>query len=485
MATKLVNGIPVPTIPVNLLQDEPSKVDPNELQKELNQIGLTCAHTLPKNLEQYIQETVNTFKDGVVQSYGFFEFSGLSSNEYKAIDTCSVGLNDIAADLSDIHGNWKPSDTPPYKAELSAIGFPAHFDALLASGYFSGTKTENNYSGTESTVDAIKSQFSELAVNIASTMVGGLDKDTMQATFDKIIAPVPESDDYDSGDQNRSIYLLENYNPASHECDALGVINVEWHLKISSYKDKKKKKHRYSLDITARNVLYNDINTLEADYQRVITMLKDKMFFKNAMAIPVPSNIEIFDTLPPANAATFNLGLPLEQQSSDYVDVIILSHADLQNIGSIDNTSSDCASSYSKSVTKGFTFSMGQKISSEFTYSLDAIISKASIKVGLELSFNEQWNSSVVETVTFNVPAGKKAFFYQGYTMANILRMNCKSCTFSYVSNAKMLSPTVVTSNIPLEGTVAVEHKRSILKSNANGDKPLWLKMADMAVIRN
>jgi hypothetical protein len=481
MSTKLANGIPTPVIQLSLIKDEPSKVDPNELQKELNQIGLTCEHTLPENLKKYIKETVDTFSDGSVQSYGFFKFDGLASNNYGATDTCSIGLNDIVEDLTDIHANWKPTDKPYFKAELSAIGFPEHFDALLKTGFFTGVKVNNTYSGTKSTVEAIKSLFTETALNISSTMVNGLDKDTMEATFNKIIAPTPESDDYDSGVQNRSLYLIENYNPKIEQCDALGVMNIEWRLRISSYKDKKTKKHKYSLEITVRNVTYSSIDTLKADYNRVISMLKDKIFFKNVKAIPVPSGVEIFDTLPPANATTFDMGLPLEQESSDYVDVIILSHADLQSIGSIDNSTSDCAASYSKSVTKGFTFSMGQKISSEFTFDLNAIIEKASVKVGLELSFNEQWNTSVVETVNFNVPAGKKAFFYQGYTMASILRMDCKKCTFSYVSTAKMLTPTIVTSDKPLDGPAKVENKRALLKSNANGEKPLWLRMASIS----
>lgn len=205
------------------------------------------------------------------------------------------------------------------------------------------------------------------------------------------------------------------------------------------------------------------------------------MFFANARAIPVPSTIEIFNTLPVACSDTFNQGLPVVQTCGDYMDVIILSHAGFQNIGSLDNTSSSCTSSYSKSVTKGFTFSTGQKISSQFEFDLDAIIATAKVSVGIEIPFNEEWSNSATETVNFEVPGGKQAFLYQGYTAANILRMNCKTAQFAYVDSARMLTSALITSGTPIIGDVKLEHKRTMLRANVNGEKPLWLKMNDIA----
>jgi hypothetical protein len=474
-------GIPVPVISINLNPDSPSKVTVDALKKELADIGLTCKHTEPENLAGYIREVVNGFTNGKVQSLKFFEYKGLKQNDYGTCDTSLLEISDVVHDITDIRGNWTPQDNVPRKTQLAAIGYPDHFDKLAATGFFAGHSSGQTYMGI-GTVSALKTQFANISANISATMVKGLDKETMEAVFVNTIKPVdPESKDYKPGRQNRSIFILENYNDKTKECDALGVVNVEWNIVINNYRRKSKEGgdyNTYNLDIKVRTVLYNDLASVDADFARLQALLKDKMFFTNALAIPVPSPIHLFDSLPPETSDTFAQGIPLDQTASDYMDVIILHQGDLQNVGCLDNTKSDASTVYSKSITSGFTFTAGQKVSISMKFSLDALIAKSELSVGLEISFTEQWNNSQTETLSFSVPAGKKAFLYQGYVGSSILRFNIPKMTYKYIEHAKFLSNLVVTTNTALEGNPAkITLKRSPLIAGKEGKLPLWLRL--------
>lgn len=472
-------------IPIVLNPSTPSVVDSRELSKELHNIGLTCELAAPEQLEQYIQETVADFPKGLVESFGYSTFANmLQARDYGQIDMGLVRTDKLYQNLSDISGNWAPSDSAlGYNTQLQTVVFPEHFDRLYDTGQFIGVKQSEQYDGFESTVSAIKQQFSLLARNISSVVVSNLDADAMQAAFVNIISPVDESMvDYDPGVQNRTLFLVEGYHPATSGqpacADAIGALNVEWHLKIERYKEKKKKecKH-YILSITVRAVLYDNEKSLQADCNRVLATLKNKLFFRDVAAIPLSTGVEIFDSLPPANADTFNRGLPLAQTENDYMDVVVLNRADLQDIGVIDNTQSDAECTYEKSVTRGFTFSSTQTIAAGLEYEAGALLVKSKLSVSLELSFDESWDKTETETVSFTVPAGKRAYLYQGYTNANILRMDCRNCTFRYVDTGRALTPIVLTSKEPLTDDVQVKNLRSE-SCVANGPELLWMCMS-------
>jgi hypothetical protein len=474
----IVTGIPIPTIPVSLGTDSPSKVLPEDLKKELTAIGLTCPDSNVDKLDGYIQDVVHEFVEGAVQSFGFFEYEGIDAASYGVCDTSCLELEDVINNL-DIHGNWVPTDTPPRKSEIVAIGYPDHFDKLLATGFFSGQKSGQSYSGI-GTVKALRDQFVRIADNVSATLVNKLDAAAMEAAFVNTIKAVdPSSSNYVPGWQNRSICIIENYNPAMKECDGLGVLNVQWYIKVNNYKEKKGGGGQtYDLTVVVRAVLYGSLEDVDADFRRLTAFAKDKLFFLNTFAIPVPSPIQLFDTLPVADENAFIHGIPLEQNNGDYMDVIILYKGDLQNIGCLDNTKSDCSTTYSKSVTSGFTFTAGQKISVGMKFSLDALIAKSELTVGLEISFSEQWNNSQTETLSFSVPAGKRAFLYQGYVGSSILRFSLTDYTYEYVEHAEFLSNLVVTSSTALEGIPArATLNRSPLTVGKNGKLPLWLRI--------
>lgn len=464
-----MNPIPVPRVQVYLTEDSPSKITPEELQKELSGIGLSCKLARIENLKCYIKDTLQMFPDGTVQGYKICRYNPVEISEFIQNGCTRKLLSEVITD-EDIHANWKPTDTCPYMAQLAAVGFPEHFD-YLKNNYktFAGVKSSNTYKKNDTTVDAIKTQFVEIATNISSILINDMDKSLLEASLTKIIAPIdPGESDYDSGIQNRSIFLVNGYDPSTSTCESIGVLNVEYHLFIKNYKEKKSAHQTYHLDVTVRTSLYNDITQLMNEVMFIQAHLKGKMFFKGN--IPFSTDIEIFESLPPANNNTFIKSLPLEQTENDIISVMVCYCPDLNNVGIIDNTGSDGSATYSKTITSGFSFTTGQKISAGAKYAAGALFTKAEFNVNLEISFTEQWNNSQSETITFSVPKGSKAYLYQGMLNCALLEYNIKTFTFEYKEMGVFQTNLIQTSPKPI-GSAAPKFTAPVLTSDT---PPLW-----------
>ncbi|HWV46313.1 MAG TPA: hypothetical protein VN039_09905 [Nitrospira sp.] len=125
--------------------------------------------------------------------------------------------------------------------------------------------------------------------------------------------------------------------------------------------------------------------------------------------------------------------------------------SDVQNIGSIDNTNSATTTTYASSVTSGFTFSTSQTISAEASFEASAEVVKVGFKVGLSISFTEQWSSSQTTEFSFSVPGGKRAFTYQGYLLSRILRYDPSTDNYTYLSEvARFVTNILSPSEVPL-----------------------------------
>jgi hypothetical protein len=484
---------PVPTQQFDISLDSatPTPLDPNQLSQNLANIGLTCQLASPDNCVKYIGEVRKGLSTGNLKSWAYSQVNEVNSDDLGKINTSDLKLSDIFKDLG-ITGNYIPAATSPYQQQLYIVGAPSHFDFLFAHGHdtgtFGGVKVEHPSSGNSSTVDAIKQLFGTTGADMISALPIGLDKDATEAAFNNLLGPVQLiNGNYDSwvgtdGKQHhencvRSILLTNNYDPDGKTCDGIGVINIDWHLTIKDISNKKNQTFNYNLNVIIRAVVYSDPNALLADVAKISTTLKDKLFFRDAYTFPVPSQIQIFPTLPPANADTFNCGIPIEQTSGDYNDVIILSYGDLESIGVLDNSKSNGAVSYSKTVTSGFTFSMGQKIAAGFSYEVNAGIAKSGVNLNLELSFNETWDESTSETVQFDAPANTTVYMYQGVTKASVLRLHTSTLKLEYISSAQMKSPCVVATDKPLTGKAVVTNKHQDIIDIQNGKLPLFMKI--------
>jgi hypothetical protein len=198
----------------------------------------------------------------------------------------------------------------------------------------------------------------------------------------------------------------------------------------------------------SRAILYTTLADMYRDYFRVVGHLKSRLF---VTAIPPrPEKLKVFDHLPPPCYDSFIHGLPVMSQSSEYVDMIILYNGDIHRLYEMDNTESGAASTFTKSVTEGFTFSSQQTLSAELSFEAGFDIVKVGFKMSVSVSFTEQWNKTVTETVSFTVPAGEWAFAYQAYINTAILRYTPEDNSYTYMGKAKFLTPSLKTTKTPI-----------------------------------
>jgi hypothetical protein len=419
---KAPQEIPQRKVAVDLKSQEPSQLTVESIEKQLHNLGLKCEHTKPEILKKYKDEVEGMIPDGKSQTYGIQRPTVSKNGEttYRSLylnrDAPYAGLEDTA------NGEWTPSASGlGYMSELSTVIHPGNFQFLKDNkADFAGHKSAERITQQRlATVEAVKSLFVQVGIEASASLVNGIDKTSLNSVLSNAIAPLSEGDvqDYDESD-SRVIYLVDNYNPETKEADAIGVLGIDWKLRIVDYKEKKKNpEHDTTLTISTRSVLYDKLSALNEDVLYVKSHMKDSIF----SFIPPKGKLKIFDTLPAANEETFLQGLPVIAKD-DYTEVIIMYAPNLQSLGSIDSTLSTADISYSKTVTSGFTFEMGQKLTVGAEFEAGVIFAKGKVSVSMELSFTEQWNESTSETTTFSSTAGESCYMYQGYLLSRKLR---------------------------------------------------------------
>jgi len=435
--------IPRKRIPVSLASATPTPLTVDALKKQLTDIGLTCPDSEKSKLEEYITQVQRQIPVGAVETFAILKPAEPGENLYTGMVT----------DLAEASiGNWEPDSTGfGYATVLEYIQYAAHFDWLLANkpGFTGILNNPPTYSGRFDTIDGVKQMFLAVATDASSTLIKGLDKASIESVLSNAIAPLTDrnAQNYAPGPNSRVIFLVENYDPVTQEADGIGVLTVWWDLQIKDYKEKKDSpKHDTTLTVRARSVLYSSLDDMNADFLAAETHFKENAF----CGIPRPgTKVTIFPARPPATAETFKQSLP-KIATEDELQVIVLFAPNLQNVGCIDNSNSDTTTDYSKSVTSGFTFSTSQTLSVEASFEASAEVVKAGFKVGLSVSFTEQWSTSTEETINFSVPAGKKAYTYQGYMLASLLSYDAKTGAYKYKDTAQFLTNVLATSAVPL-----------------------------------
>jgi hypothetical protein len=164
---------------------------------------------------------------------------------------------------------------------------------------------------------------------------------------------------------------------------------------------------------------------------------------------PSSSTIKVFPKLPPANEDTFQNSLIINS-TEQYVEAAVLYYPDLQNVGVLDNTASEASSSYSKTVTTGFSFTASQSVNISTTVGVNIEIVTASFTFGISISFSETTSKSTAVTIQADVPAGKKAFIYQGTLNTIVLRSDNTTGQFHYGAAGRYLTEGLTTSAAPL-----------------------------------
>jgi len=264
---------------MNLTQTTPTPFTTEDMKKQLENVGLDCDQVTHENLASQISTVSNVLPNGAVQAMSIYSPKAhptqLAANA--AADDANIrkNLNKIADghwDLAtDDHVNFSK-----YEQALHSITHKAYFDWLVAndSGFIGSATGPTEYKGNYSNAAAIQKLFEENAVAASATVVKGIDKASMLATMTNAIAPLTDAalSNYDQTN-SRFVTLVENYNYNTKEFDAVGAVQIDWHLKIKDYKRKDKDggdTHPTDLTISARSALYNDWDSIKDDYNKLV-----------------------------------------------------------------------------------------------------------------------------------------------------------------------------------------------------------------------
>ncbi len=453
-------GIHIDRIPIALNECLATKLEAEELTKQLNDLGLYCSETYGEKLKRNIEEVMAKIGLGNLTTFGVYKDGGKICMEQlpdnalasiSSIDALDMVLNERFQKTAD--GPWEEGAVGKFKAELLVIQEIDNYNYLKehARDFPYAEEPKKEIKGQASTVEAIKEMFTKAAATCTAATVQGIDRVTLNATFSNALVGLNESafeKDYDVTN-NRVVTLLYNYDPEKGECDGVGIVTCDWRLRIRNYKEKKQEpRHETILSISARSVLYEDIRTLDAHYAMVMTRTKGASCLLDH-SIPIVSEVKVYDFRPAADRDTFIHSLPCITDT-EYAEVIVFYSADLQKVGFIDNTLSETETTYSKSLTSGFATQTTVGISAEVNFEINAAVCKAGAKFGFNVSLTDQWSRSQTETISFRVPAGERAFLYQVTILCARLRLDTKTGKYSYIEYGKFLTDAYKTSEKPL-----------------------------------
>ena len=170
-------------------------------------------------------------------------------------------------------------------------------------------------------------------------------------------------------------------------------------------------------------------------------------------AFPVKTKkVEIFKSKPPACADTFMKSMYLQPQTN-YIDTVVLYSADMNLLQILDNSESAATTTYQKSISKGFTFTVSEAISAGVEFEASFIVATSKISIQVTISFSESWTTTVTETHTCTVGPHEKAFFYQGTVKAAIMRYDTEHMKFRYLGNqntGKYETNIIKTTSVPI-----------------------------------
>lgn len=427
-------------LPISLKKTTPDPMTPDALRAELEAMGLACDQITDDSLNQYIAEVRDNLPKGKVQT---FRITKASHAAYEATENGNWDVVD-AAEMS----YWGPI--------LATIVEKNNFDLLTAANLqppFCGVEVEEVSYDDTPTEEAVMLAFVDIATAASAGLVEGLDEADMEAALTNVIkAQDIELDDYYYAD-DRLFYLMEDYDPTAEEAGGLGAETIDWTISVEDYRNKSKDDpdNQSIINVACRTVLYGEGATILRDYQYVMNQAKahPRMTKATDRGIPVPSTpeLKVYDDLPAPNLDTFIHSMPAVEHS-DYQDVTVLYLPELVNVACLDNTQSAASSDFSVTLSVGFTNT--NSVSFGFGASMGVGIDflNTEFHYDAELSVTNQYAVTAEEKARTVVPAGEKAFIYQGRILTKTLRYHAGNQTYEYTNtdDGEFLTKVYVTS---------------------------------------
>jgi hypothetical protein len=453
-------------VAIALRDTTPTVITPQSLSQQFNNIGLKCPASQPDKLEPLIREVRNTFRSSVNDS---FLIDQLDQDPYGPIvrfksarksDYLQTVANDVFSSIA----------SGPFGPEPSALEVATDL-AIVADNFDFLAENFNLFTGVTSNPPAYREQqtateaFRTLYVNLgnvtASTVIGNLDRLSLEAALSNIIVPGDplNSQDYDTTN-NRFIAFVNNYNVTTQDAAAFGFVYVEWHFVVKDFKrmhgidggpelPEKDYYHNTYLNIAARAITYSNVETLQNHVNFVIHTRAPRV--SHLLEITPKYEFKVFNNLPHPGPEAFHSGVPLVG-STTRVTSIVFYGANTVLIGSHDNIDSKASTSYTITTTTGFTFAMTQQISQETKVKAGVVFAKAGFKVTMSISISQEWNTTHSESFGFSVPSGDKAFAFQGTVLTRQLHFFPSTNEYQWGTDGKFNTNHLFTNRTPLLG---------------------------------
>lgn len=340
------DAFPVRKITVKLKKTNPTRLTPEDLQKQMYGIGLKCKDTSIENLAKYKAEVLqDLFTTGLQTceiSKPSNDFSEIAFLNGKLGDSDEPYIDGAMNLVKAADGEWTWDDTAAgYQKELSAIQVPANFDYLMENRVsFAGRVKKVERKEQLKSVDAIKSLYVETASAASTTLSGHINKDSVEAFFSNVISPLGPGDISKDYNCSSSRVLFLTLNHVGDQCDGIGVINASYDIHIKNYTRKEKNGgdyHDTSITVMCRGAFYSSLELLLGDYEALKTAFKDARCLMTYPKEPVP--VTVFDALPPAGQEAFVQGIP-SALTDTYSDSIILHSPYVENLKSVNSAGS-------------------------------------------------------------------------------------------------------------------------------------------------
>ena len=447
------NPIPRKPVKIHLSKGHLAELTGAGLSQQLANVGLSCPLASPEKCEKYIKEVERTLSRSKNQSFGIYLAHPDEINYHSCLmKTFKATTNrPFLGARESISSAWDPSEEAlGYSSELMLTLAEANFKKLKEHfDDFNGHEKPSSESSEEgSTVDDIKSFFAKTLSAASDAMISGVDSPDLKAVCTKLLPPQIEvQKDYNVTD-SAIIFLVKDYNETTQEASSIGAVYLSWHLVVKDMSDKKKIKHKSTLTLSGRSVVYDNLDVLKKHVQFLGNLI---MVSENLLCCipPATKKVKIYDSRPAPTNESFLHGLPMLADKG-CARVLILHSPNLNEVGMIDNTGSDATCSYSIGVSSGFTQGSSLSIGEEIYMEGGCEFVKVGVKISMNMTFTTESTITKSETTTYEVPGKSMAFLYQGYLQYSILSMDITSGELKYLENGKYLSNLIKTSTTPL-----------------------------------
>lgn len=449
------NKIGVKGIKIECSKSVPAELTVKNLREQLYRIGLSCELTEPYYLKKMKKDVESRLETGKNEAFGIYQLKP-EHEEFRSVSLRNMKYR-ADAPLMEVNGRisatWEPDthDTMGYIQKLSVILAKNNFDRIRQhfidfSGYDSG---EQEFRSDASTVQTVMDFFVNTLNTACSSVADGINLDDLEAICTSMFpSDVSMEQDYE-GANSFLVSLLQDYDEENKQAAGVGAVYLSWKLHITNYRDKKTVSHSSKLTLHARSVMYDDADVLDKHFQFLSNMITSRNATEYQIP-PVVRKIPIFDQKPAASYETFCQGIP-EISDAEHAKSILLYCPDLVLINSIDNTGSPAEVSYELSVTKGFSNASSISFGEEVNVEAGCEFLKMGVKFNMNLSFNSESSFSTTETISYSVPAGEKAYLYQGVVQYAVLVMDMETGTLSYEENGKYDSSMILVRDTLLE----------------------------------